>query len=181
MKRDPSDKDATITDDSVPGKNDEDFLTRWSRRKQESRRAQEQLVNEPETPDAPLETTRHLTDEDMPPIESLDEDSDYSGFLSPKVSEELRKRALRKLFHSAGINVRDGLDDYDEDFTEFAKLGDIVTADVKHRLEQEMQLQDKVKQEEPITATTTHTQQETTVQSDQIEESDEGFVPEEEA
>ena len=39
-----------------------------------------------------------LTDADMPPIETLTEDSDYTGFMSPEVSEELRKLALRKLF-----------------------------------------------------------------------------------
>ena len=78
-----------------------------------------------------------LTDADMPPIESLDEDSDYSGFLSPGVSEELRRRALRKLFFSAAFNVRDGLDDYDDDFTSFEALGDMVTADMKHQKEVE--------------------------------------------
>ena len=78
-----------------------------------------------------------LTDEDMPALESLDEGSDYSGFLSPGVSEELRRRALRKLFMSAVFNVRDGLDDYDEDFTSFEALGDIVTSDMKHMAEVE--------------------------------------------
>ncbi len=69
----------------------------------------------------------------MPDIDSLDDDSDYSGFLSPGVSEALRKQALRRMFHSAAFNVCDGLDDYDEDFTSFEKLGDIVTADMRHR------------------------------------------------
>ncbi|WP_025770872.1 DUF3306 domain-containing protein [Thioalkalivibrio sp. HK1] len=78
-----------------------------------------------------------LTDADMPPIETLDEHSDYSGFLSPGVSEELRRRALRKLFLSAAFNVRDGLDDYDDDFTSFEALGDMVTADMKHQMEVE--------------------------------------------
>ena len=78
-----------------------------------------------------------LTDEDMPPLGSLDENSDYSGFLSPGVSEGLRRRALRKLFFSAAFNVRDGLDDYDEDFTSFEALGDIVTSDMKHQAEME--------------------------------------------
>ena len=78
-----------------------------------------------------------LTDEDMPSLESLGEDSDYRGFLSPGVSKELRRRALRKLFMSAVFNVRDGLDDYDEDFTSFEALGDIVTSDMKHQAEME--------------------------------------------
>ena len=78
-----------------------------------------------------------LTDEDMPPLDSLNEDSDYSGFLSSGVSEALRRRALRKLFTSAVFNVRDGLDDYDDDFTSFAALGDVVTSDMKHEAEME--------------------------------------------
>ena len=69
---------------------------------------------------------------------ALTPDSDYTGFLSPEVSESLRRLALRKLFQGAEFNVRDGLDDYDQDFTSFAKLGDIITADMKHLLEQEL-------------------------------------------
>ena len=78
-----------------------------------------------------------LTDEDMPALESLDENSDYSGFLSSGVSESLRRRALRKLFSSAVFNIPDGLDDYDDDFTTFEALGDIVTSDMKHQAEAE--------------------------------------------
>lgn len=118
---------------------DENFLSRWSRRKREAQQIEEPVVSAGEAVTEPEVTDRLPTDADMPPLESLSEDSDYSGFLSPKVSEALRKQALRKLFHSAGINVRDGLDDYDEDFTEFAELGDIVTADLKHRMDREMQ------------------------------------------
>ena len=80
---------------------------------------------------------KDLTDDDMPSLDSLDENSDYSGFLSPGVSEGLRRRALRKLFMSAVFNVRDGLDDYDEDFTNFEALGDIVTSDMRHQAEAE--------------------------------------------
>ena len=77
------------------------------------------------------------TDEDMPSLDSLDENSDYSGFLSSGVSEGLRRRALRKLFSSAVFNITDGLDDYDDDFTSFAALGDIVTSDMRHQAEVE--------------------------------------------
>ena len=78
-----------------------------------------------------------LVDEDMPPLDSLDENSDYSGFLSSGVSEGLRRRALRKLFSSAVFNITDGLDDYNDDFTSFAALGDIVTSDMRHQAEVE--------------------------------------------
>ncbi|MCU7801607.1 MAG: DUF3306 domain-containing protein [Candidatus Thiodiazotropha sp. (ex Lucinoma borealis)] len=117
---DPSDQ--RITDQDT-------FYHRWSERKQASSLP---IAEVPEPVEEP-----QLTDADMPPLESLDEGSDYSGFLSPKVSEQLRQLALRKLFHSAAFNVCDGLDDYAEDFTSFEKLGDLMTADLRHRLEQE--------------------------------------------
>ena len=127
------------TDKKPATKADEDFLSRWSRRKQQALGDQQQLEK------AVTQTTvenaeSHLpTDTDMPPIESLTEDSDYSGFLSPKVSEALRKQALRKLFRSSAFNICDGLDDYDGDYTKFEKLGNIVTADMKHQIEMEAQ------------------------------------------
>jgi len=119
---------------------EESFVTRWSRRKHAAQQAQapeppEPTIDVPEAVESEVEVPV-LTDADMPPIESLDEQSDYSGFLSPGVSEELRRLALRKLFRQSRFNVRDGLDDYDDDFTSFAKLGDIVTADMRHLLEQ---------------------------------------------
>ena len=119
------------------------FLSRWSRRKalrqEELDEAvlngeQDALVQQPDSAEA-QEEKPPLTDEDMPPIETIGEDDNYGDFLSPEVSEKLRKTALRKLFHGAGFNIRDGLDDYDEDFTFFEPLGDIVTADMRHREE----------------------------------------------
>ena len=132
-------------------------LRRWARRKREAAREKEaadeapgrgasgalsDAVQDAREPagDAPAPVPveeKDLTDEDMPPIDTLDENSDYRGFLSPGVSEGLRRRALRKLFMSAVFNVRDGLDDYDEDFTNFEALGDIVTSDMRHQAEAE--------------------------------------------
>ena len=43
------------------------------------------------------------------------------------------------MFHLAAFNVRDGLDDYDEDFTVFEPLGDVMIADMWHRAELEAQ------------------------------------------
>lgn len=124
---------------------DSGFLARWSERKLQARGGIDpgDVPSEPgadpavvpeeamEAEDAPV-----LTDADMPTLESLDEGSDYSGFLSPGVSEELRRKALSKLFHSAGFNIADGLDDYDEDFTQFLPLGDIITSDMRHQMEE---------------------------------------------
>ena len=113
---------------------DEGFLSRWSRRKQ-AQAGQDAAI----APLSPTEDERQppaLTDEDMPPLETLDENSDFSAFMSPEVSDGLRNLALRKLFHGAGFTARDGLDDYDDDFTSFVKLGDLITSDMKFRMRQ---------------------------------------------
>ena len=80
-----------------------------------------------------------LTDADMPAIESLTEDSNFSQFMSSGVSDELRNLALRKMFKAPFFNIRDGLDEYDGDYTSFEKLGDIVTSDMRHQMEIEAQ------------------------------------------
>ncbi len=55
---------------------------------------------------------------DLPPIDSLGKDSDYTPFLGDGVPEKLARAAMRKLWSSDPIFAfRDGLDDYDEDFT----------------------------------------------------------------
>ncbi|MDH5326430.1 MAG: DUF3306 domain-containing protein [Gammaproteobacteria bacterium] len=103
------------------------------------------------------------SDADMPDIESLGEHSDYSGFMSPKVSEPLRRRALRKLFAMPVFNVTDGLNDYDEDYTQFAPLGDVIPWEMRERLrfeskrkedeaksqEQEAKIRDEETREDP--------------------------------
>ena len=118
---------------------EEGFVNRWSRRKGQAKSDQS-----PPGKEKAQDKTKDLDevepvkcDEDMPPVDSIDETSDVSDFFSPGVSESLRKAALRKFFHSPAFNIVDGLDDYDDDFTTFKALGDIVTADMRHRMEVE--------------------------------------------
>ena len=134
------------------GSDSEGFYSRWSKLKDQERSSQQaemqselsadshssldSMVDKQALPESSQEKYL-LCDQDMPDLDSLDEDSDYSGFLSPGVSEELRKLALRKLFQGQSFNLCDGLDDYDEEFTSFEKLGDIVTADMRFQLEEE--------------------------------------------
>jgi len=115
---------------------------RWSRRKDMARAARESATPvqvEDDRVDPAADTAAEKTDADMPPIESLHQDSDYAAFLSPKVSEKLRRMALRKLFQLPQFNFRDGLDDYAEDYTKFEPLGEIITADMRHRMEREFE------------------------------------------
>ena len=128
---------------SHEGQAEPDFVSRWSRLKHESNQAPQQTEDHPAiSGDAASvsDTTDNrqvLTDADMPDINSLTFDSVFSDFMSPGVSEKLRKRALRKLFHNDVFNIRDGLDEYDGDYTQFEKLGDIVTSDMHHQMEME--------------------------------------------
>lgn len=69
----------------------------------------------------------------------MDERSDYSPFLSPKVSRGLRRRALRKLFGMPRFQSSDGLNDYDEDYRHFTALGDMITHEMHRRLETEVE------------------------------------------
>ena len=139
-------KHPPVPDSDLP-RPGESFFSRFHRRKTEARLAE--LVPTEAAPDeavlpvvapgtAEAATIDERTDADMPPLETLSADSDFTGFLSPKVSESLRRAALRKLFHSNTFNVIDELDDYAEDFTTFEALGDIITADMRHQIELEM-------------------------------------------
>jgi hypothetical protein len=136
-------------DDATTGKPGEYFLGRWSRRKTAFRKGETEVDSLPAsaTADLPVvdaaapdeaDPRAELTDADMPPIESLDKDSDFSVFMSPKVSDQLRTQALRKLFHLPAFNITDGLNDYDEDYTQFAGLGGVVTHEMKRLLKKEL-------------------------------------------
>jgi len=86
----------------------ETFLSRWSRRKLEEANAP--AAPAPAKPDA-------APPPDLPPVDRLGFDSDYRGFLHPKVDEALRRQALKKLFGSAHFQTPDMMDDFNEDYT----------------------------------------------------------------
>jgi len=129
--------------DTPAAEADEPFLGRWSRLKARARErdAQPQAPGDAQASDAPPAasatdaTAAAAPPLQLPDLEQLGEDSDYSAFLTPGVDAELRRRALRKLFHSPKFNVFDGLDTYRDDFTAFPTLGSVVTADMRHQLE----------------------------------------------
>lgn len=53
---------------------------------------------------------------DLPPLESLTADSDYSAFMQAGVSPDLRREALRRLFQSGKYGALDPLDPYRADY-----------------------------------------------------------------
>ena len=98
-------------------------LRRWSDKKMDARQTQPSRVSDASTSkgSTPQEGSPPLKPEDLPPVESLTADSDFTAFLRTNVPSVLKKAALRKLWKSDPVlaNV-DGLNDYDEDF---AKMG----------------------------------------------------------
>ena len=109
------------------------FVSRWSQRKRQARVADpkdqdETPLQEPTgqgepvpAPDgtAPDETAAA----DLPDPDTLNADSDFTVYLKDGVPEELRQRALRRLWRSNPLlaNV-DGLNDYDLDYTDKATV-----------------------------------------------------------
>ena len=82
-------------------KEKEAFISRWSRLKRAA------------PAEKPAETPAPPT---LPPVESLTPESDFAGFMHPKVKEELRRLALKKLFSDPHFNTMDGLDTYIGDY-----------------------------------------------------------------
>jgi hypothetical protein len=83
----------------------ENFLTRWSRLKQ----GQEQEKLPEKTDDSPAPA--------LPPVDTLTPESDFSGFMHPKVEDALRRVALKKLFSDPHFNVPDPYEAYSGDWT----------------------------------------------------------------
>ena len=134
--------------DSRPprGAEDEPFLERWSRRKREASQGIDDETPVPPAAPAQAGAAPPPAEPELPDIDSLGEDSDYSAFMAPGVDGSLRRQALRKLFRSPKFNVCDGLDDYCDDFTRWTPLGDIVTADMRHHLERAARLAEQVEE-----------------------------------
>lgn len=115
---------------------DESRLSRWSRRKAEVRdgrggatpELREENVDLPVDAAQPGETGQDaLANEtpppDLPDIESLTADSDFTAFMKQGVPKALRRQALRKLWSSDPVfNVIDGMEEYGEDYTDAATV-----------------------------------------------------------
>lgn len=68
----------------------------------------------------------------LPPVESLVEGSDFTPFLKEGVPEFMKRKALRMLWRASPFfNLRDGLNDYDEDFNIIDKVIDEMVGNYK--------------------------------------------------
>lgn len=104
---------------------DEPLISRWSRRKQQQREQTEAAEAAAGEPPAEAEgAAAGETPPELPDIDNLDKDSDFTAFMQEGVPEDLRSRALRKLWLSDPMFAEiDGLDDYDEDVGAILKAG----------------------------------------------------------
>ena len=84
----------------------EAFLSRWSRLKQQQPVEKKAEVAPAPAPAPPL-----------PPVDQLTPDSDFSGFMNPKVEDALRRLALKKLFSDPHFNIPDPYEAYSGDWT----------------------------------------------------------------
>jgi hypothetical protein len=133
----------------------EPFLARWSRLKREN----------------PAEPARERPEEErqpekpVPPLESLTPESDFSAFMQPKVKEELRRLALKKLFRDPHFNIPDPFEPFSGDWTTGAPIAPdmlakltqtrtlLMTHEERKALEEKEQLEEppikEAKQDEP--------------------------------
>lgn len=118
-------------------RDEEGPLKRWSRRKLEQRERERQ-VDSPvpeesggtiatpagETPSADTSPAAADAVSDLPPIESLTRDSDFTVFMREGVPDDLRNLALRKLWRSDPVFANlDGMLEYGEDYSQLFKPG----------------------------------------------------------
>jgi hypothetical protein len=80
----------------------EAFLDRWSRLKRDT-------VQEKKEEESPKPS--------LPPLDQLTPESDFTGFMHPKVEDALRRVALKKLFSDPHFNVADPFEAYSGDWT----------------------------------------------------------------
>ncbi|QJQ99086.1 DUF3306 domain-containing protein [Halomonas sp. PGE1] len=137
-------------------------LERWSRRKrglEAEPAASAEAVPPPheaaaasDEPDAPPP----LLDDTLPDPESLPPGSEVSRYLQEGVSQALRRRALRRLWQADHYQVRDGLDDYDGDYSQLEPMTREVAERLRHwsrrvneALEPEEAIEEAAPDEEP--------------------------------
>ncbi len=107
------------------------FLQRWSRLKHEEKK------QPPATEEKPAPT--------LPPVDKLTPESDFTGFMHPKVEDALRRAALKKLFSDPHFNLPDPYEAYSGDWT----VGEPIPPEMLATLNQAKQLLFSEKKEEP--------------------------------
>jgi len=102
-------------------KDEQGFLSRWSRKKSEDERVEQEKVKQSEE-SKPIENFSELDEQPLPLWQQKD--------LEPNE----KRQALATLFKQPEFKAVDHMNEYDEDFTSFKGLGGIVTQEMKRML-----------------------------------------------
>lgn len=105
--------------------NNESVLSRWSRRKLDNKAVterEETLAESQEQASVPTPEQPVVDDAELPIWQQLN------------VDPEAKRAALSSLFRQPEFNVVDRMNEYDEDFTQFKSLGNIVTQQMKYMI-----------------------------------------------
>ena len=157
------------------------FFSRWSQRKLDGEKATDVEAEESVNVISDVQPSEFTSVNDLDPSvhseqttadvssETLDDSVENVEVESPSVaqllvseaSESVKKAALRKLFLSEEFNVRDGLDDYDDDYSNLKSLTEGVADTLRDWVK------DTVEDSEPVT---TKAQDELTSTSDTLEQ-----------
>lgn len=151
---------------------DESFLSRWSRRKRESN-AEPESEAEESSDIVPEQAEPSPISAEQERSPSLPEDEEKPIWQQKDSDPELKRKALRELFSQAEFNHRDGLNDYDHDYTKERKLGDIVTAQMKRMIklaEQKAQPESALSSEQDSTIASADIPVENSIHSESDEE-----------
>jgi hypothetical protein len=108
----------------------QDFLRRWSRLKKESALAPA-AGKEAAGKDAAGQQIAGAP-VPLPPLDSLNFESDFKAFMQGKVEEGVKRAALKKLFADPRFNVMDGLDTYIDDYSIENPIPDEMMARLDH-------------------------------------------------
>lgn len=106
---------------------EEDFLSRWSRRKTEARdpaREEPKPAGPAAAATTPAVPAAGPPAAPLPPVESLTPQSDFAPFMAPEVDGDLRRKALKTLFSDPHFNVMDMMDVYVDDYSKPDPLPD---------------------------------------------------------
>jgi len=107
---------------------DETVLSRWSRRKHQQQQIQDESSLDKAVPE-PEKTIEETTEEK---IESSKEALPI--WQQDEADPEQKKSALAALFRQPEFNDVDRLNEYDEDFTQFSSLGNIIPGEMKRMI-----------------------------------------------
>ena len=157
------------------------FFSRWSQRKLDGDKGTDVEAEETVNVTTDAQSPEFTSINDPEPsvaseqihadisVESLDDSVENVEGESPSVaqllvseaSESVKKAALRKLFLSEEFNVRDGLDDYDDDYSNLKSLSEGVADTLRDWVKE------TVEDSEPVTA---NAKDESTTTSDTLEQ-----------